>query len=165
MHSEFEASIWTNAEKEKPEYNVSVIVFIPEEDEHMTSGMWDISNKWVLLDEYRVPTAQVTYWRPMVEKPSDRKYTPTFNHEENDTTDKVIRNIQKENQSLRSELQKQKELNAELVKCLSEAEECFSFMCQNMHFDDSIRNQPGAYDYPNKVRAMMESLIKKSKES
>jgi hypothetical protein len=155
MHSEFVGPIWTNAEKEKPEHNVSVLVFIPEEDEHITTGMWDISNKWVLLDEYRVPTAQVTYWRPMVEKPSDKKYTPTFNHNENDTTDKIIRNIQKENQSLRSELQKQKELNAELVAGLSKLTQRIRLMMINMGYNPE----------QDEFFVGIESLIKKSKES
>lgn len=45
-----------------PEHNVGVLVFIPDEDNHITSGMWDIDNKWVLLDEYRVPECEVTHW-------------------------------------------------------------------------------------------------------
>lgn len=45
-----------------PEHNLGVLVFIPGEDNHMTSGMWDIDNKWVLLDEYRVPEEEVTHW-------------------------------------------------------------------------------------------------------
>lgn len=68
---------WIKASKEKPEYNVSVLVFIPEEDNHATVGMWDISKQWVLLDEYRIPSSQVTYWKPMIELPEDRSYKPT----------------------------------------------------------------------------------------
>lgn len=49
----------------KPEYNVGVLVFIPGEDNHITSGMWDISNEWVLLDEYRTPEEEVTHWMPL----------------------------------------------------------------------------------------------------
>lgn len=60
--------VWKSA-KQKPEYNLGVLVFIPEEDSHITSGMWDISNKWVLLDEYRVPTCEVTHWAYMPEPP------------------------------------------------------------------------------------------------
>lgn len=69
---------WIKSSKRKPEYNVSVMVFIPEEDEHITAGMWDISNKWVLLDEYRVPLSDVTYWSEMIEKPKDKTYTPNY---------------------------------------------------------------------------------------
>lgn len=45
-----------------PPHNIGVLVLIPEEDYHVTSGMWDIDNKWVLLDEYRVPECEVTHW-------------------------------------------------------------------------------------------------------
>lgn len=55
---------WTPADT-KPEHNVGVLVFIPGEDNHITSGMWDISNKWVLLDEYRTPEEEVTHWMPL----------------------------------------------------------------------------------------------------
>jgi hypothetical protein len=55
---------WKPAEV-KPEHNVGVLVFIPGEDNHITSGMWDISNKWVLLDEYRTPEEEVTHWMPL----------------------------------------------------------------------------------------------------
>lgn len=55
---------WTPATT-KPEYNVGVLVFIPGEDNHITSGMWDISKKWVLLDEYRTPECEVTHWMPL----------------------------------------------------------------------------------------------------
>lgn len=61
---------WKDAEKEKPEYNIGVLVFIPEEDNHITSGMWDISKKWVLLDEYREPTCEVTHWMKMPPEPN-----------------------------------------------------------------------------------------------
>lgn len=54
-------AVWTTAET-KPEHNVGVLVFIPGEDNHITSGMWDIDNKWVLLDEYRTPEEEVTHW-------------------------------------------------------------------------------------------------------
>lgn len=43
----------------KPVHNVGVLVFIPDEDDHITSGMWDVSNKWVLLDEYRTPECEL----------------------------------------------------------------------------------------------------------
>jgi hypothetical protein len=54
-------AIWVKADQ-KPEHNVGVLVFIPGEDNHITSGMWDISNEWVLLDEYRTPDEEVTHW-------------------------------------------------------------------------------------------------------
>lgn len=60
---------WIDADVEKPKYNVGVLVFIPDEDNHITSGMWDISNKWVLLDEYRTPQCKVTHWRKLPADP------------------------------------------------------------------------------------------------
>ena len=63
---------WISAEI-KPEYNLGVLVFIPEEDFHITSGMWDISNEWVLLDEYRKPECVVTHWMPMPDIPKEYK--------------------------------------------------------------------------------------------
>jgi len=60
---------WIDADKEKPEHNVGVLVFIPDEDNHITSGMWDISDKWVLLDEYRKPDCKVTHWMKMPPDP------------------------------------------------------------------------------------------------
>jgi hypothetical protein len=72
----FEAE-WTKASEVKPRMNTAVEVFIPEEDNHITVGMWDVSEKWVLLDEYRVPQSEVTYWRWLREEPEDKSYTPT----------------------------------------------------------------------------------------
>ncbi len=61
---------WKSVEKDgHPEHNLGVLVFIPEEDNHITSGMWDIDNKWVLLDEYRVPECPVTHWTKLPNKP------------------------------------------------------------------------------------------------
>jgi hypothetical protein len=60
---------WNSAEI-KPPHNVGVLVFIPDEDNHITSGMWDISNKWVLLDEYRTPECEVTHWMPLPNPPA-----------------------------------------------------------------------------------------------
>ncbi len=57
-------AVWVKADT-KPEHNVGVLVFIPSEDNHITSGMWDISNEWVLLDEYRTPEEEVTHWMPL----------------------------------------------------------------------------------------------------
>jgi hypothetical protein len=59
-----EGAGWVKADT-KPEHNVGVLVFIPGEDNHITSGMWDISNEWVLLDEYRTPEEEVTHWMPL----------------------------------------------------------------------------------------------------
>lgn len=87
---------WIRSSDKLPEYNVSVLVYIPEEDHHITTGMWDISKKWVLLDEYRVPISEVTYWRQMVERPSDDSYTPTTRTEEQDNTGLIIRALQKQ---------------------------------------------------------------------
>lgn len=54
-----------------PPKNLGVLVFIPDEDNHITAGMWDVDNKWVLLDEYRVPECKVTHWMPMPTKPTN----------------------------------------------------------------------------------------------
>jgi hypothetical protein len=86
---------WVNSKQRKPEYNVSVLVFIPEEDDHITTGMWDISNKWVLLDEYRVPKSEVTYWHEMIEPPKDKLYHPAMVGQEAETMSDTIRNLQK----------------------------------------------------------------------
>lgn len=59
---------WVKADT-KPKHNVGVLVFIPGEDNHITSGMWDVSNEWVLLDEYRTPEEEVTHWMPLPEFP------------------------------------------------------------------------------------------------
>lgn len=66
---------WISAEI-KPPMNWGVLVYIPEEDSHITSGMWDVSKKWVLLDEYRVPESEVTHWTILPDAPeSDGKKT------------------------------------------------------------------------------------------
>lgn len=88
---------WTSSEFKLPPENLGVLVFIPEEDNHITAGMWDVSKKWVLLDEYRIPTAQVTYWREVPKPPKDRSYTKTFKEE---SPDDLVRRLQKENAEL-----------------------------------------------------------------
>jgi hypothetical protein len=96
---------WISTKKRLPDYNVSVLVFIPEEDDHCTTGMYDVSEKWVLLDEYRIPKSDVTYWREMVDLPKDRTYTPSAHRpEEDDTMSAQIRTLQKENHELRTKL-------------------------------------------------------------
>ncbi len=65
------AQQWISVEDRMPEPLTGVIVFIPEEDFHITSGMWDISQKWVLLDEYRTPECKVTYWMPEPDIPKE----------------------------------------------------------------------------------------------
>lgn len=62
---------WNEVKYIKPPYNKGVLVFIPDEDNHITAGMWDISNKWVLLDEYRKPECEVTHWVKMPEYPKN----------------------------------------------------------------------------------------------
>ena len=65
---------WVKVEDGLPEINVAVLVYIPEEDDHVTTGMWDTSNsegKWVLLDEYRVPDCPVTHWMKHPPLPRD----------------------------------------------------------------------------------------------
>lgn len=65
---------WKSVEKDGyPEKNVGVLVFIPDEDNHITSGMWDVSEKWVLLDEYRKPECEVTHWMPLPPIPKNIK--------------------------------------------------------------------------------------------
>ena len=64
---------WIKSSEQMPEYNKGVLVFIPDEDFHITSGMWDIDNKWVLLDEYRVPECEVTHWMEMPDIPEEYK--------------------------------------------------------------------------------------------
>lgn len=92
---------WINSKERKPECNVSVLVFIPEEDDHITTGMWDISNKWVLLDEYRVPVSDVTYWHPMIAAPEDKSFHPSTRlPEESDTITYKTRELQKRNLKL-----------------------------------------------------------------
>lgn len=54
-----------------PDENRGVLVFIPDEDNHITAGMWDVSKKWVLLDEYREPTVPVTHWMDMPDYPKE----------------------------------------------------------------------------------------------
>jgi hypothetical protein len=64
---------WINADDEMPEPLIGVLVYIPDEDDHMTAGMWDKGDgegKWVLLDEYRVPDCRVTHWMPLPDLPS-----------------------------------------------------------------------------------------------
>lgn len=101
---------WISSKEQLPEYNVSVLVFIPEEDDHITTGMWDISNKWVLLDEYRVPKSQVTYWRKMVAAPADKAYIKSpYRPTEEDTMSFQIRELQKSKFVLESEVRELKQ--------------------------------------------------------
>jgi hypothetical protein len=87
---------WIKASEQLPPENVGVLVFIPEEDNHCTTGMWDVSQKWVLLDEYRVPISDVTYWAEMVDLPDDKTYTPSNRRpEDDDTMSYQIRSLQK----------------------------------------------------------------------
>lgn len=97
---------WISTKERLPEHNVSVLVFIPEEDDHCTTGMYDISGKWVLLDEYRVPKSQVTYWRKMVDLPEDKGYERQrhFTSEEEETVTYQMRELQKENFELKRRL-------------------------------------------------------------
>lgn len=61
---------WILTKDRMPDHNVAVLVFIPEEDDHITSGMWDISNEWTLLDDYRSTKGEVTHWMPLPNIPS-----------------------------------------------------------------------------------------------
>lgn len=103
---------WIKSSRRKPEQNVGVLVFIPEEDNHVTTGMWDVSNKWVLLDEYRIPKSEVTYWRPIdYVLPNDKTYKKSF--ESSDELGKMsdeLRRLQKENYELKAYIDKFKTL-------------------------------------------------------
>jgi hypothetical protein len=87
---------WIKASEQKPDENKAVEVFIPEEDNHVTVGMWDVSKKWVLLDEYRVPVSEVTYWRYLRPEPDDKTYTPTERTLDDETMSRTIRVLQKQ---------------------------------------------------------------------
>jgi hypothetical protein len=99
---------WIKSADTLPDYNVAVLVFIPQEDNHITVGMYDISNKWVLLDEYRLPDSQVTYWAPMIAEPDDKTYEPVETNEEKDSMSGQIRLLQIENYSLKESNTNQK---------------------------------------------------------
>lgn len=103
MSEENKHTYWISSKDRLPKYNVSVLVYIPEEDNHVTTGMWDISNKWVLLDEYRVPHTEVTYWREIdFNLPEDNSYTPsTKRNSEEETTTYIIRELKKSNYYLK----------------------------------------------------------------
>lgn len=60
---------WISVKDRLPDVNMGVLVFIPDEDNHITSGMWDVGKEWVLLDEYRVPECEVTHWLPLPKPP------------------------------------------------------------------------------------------------
>lgn len=77
MREALEINPWVSVDDKMPEHNLGVLVFIPSEDDHITSGMWDIDNKWVLLDEYRtvgegegMEDCRVTHWMKMPFKPN-----------------------------------------------------------------------------------------------
>lgn len=97
---------WIKSSDRLPDFNVGVLCFIPEEDGHITTGMWDVSRKWVLLDEYRIPKSEVTYWSEMVEKPKDQSYTKQDRSEEDILMSGQIRNLQKENFDLKTAIRK-----------------------------------------------------------
>ena len=100
---------WISVRERLPETNISVLVFIPEEDEHITTGMWDVSKKWVLLDEYRIPQSEVTYWQPMIMKPIDTSYTRCKYIEK--SPDEMLRHSQKRILELESKINKLKVLS------------------------------------------------------
>lgn len=105
-----EAAVWVKADT-KPEHNVGVLVFIPGEDNHITSGVWDISNKWVLLDEYRTPEEEVTHWMPLPAFPEGY----TWNEIPDDLVD-ALKKVAKE------ELAAKQPLNPELLQVIRDAE-------------------------------------------
>lgn len=95
---------WIKSSDRMPEFNIGVLVFIPEEDHHITAGMWDVSKKWILLDEYRIPQSEVTYWMPMPNEPIDKTYKKSDRVER--TTTEIIRELHKENFLLKQQLAK-----------------------------------------------------------
>lgn len=114
---------WIKSSEQLPEFNVSVLCFIPEEDNHITTGMWDVSNKWVLLDEYRVPNSQITYWMPMpVIKPEDLSFEKKFDSDDRlNNTSNLIRNLQYKNFLLEKSLKKANEFKKYVHDRLDEA--------------------------------------------
>jgi hypothetical protein len=121
IHTRLKGSGWVSSRERLPECNISVLVFIPEEDHHVTTGMWDISKKWVLLDEYRVPKSEVTYWRPMVDVPTDDEYTPGPTREpEGETTTYLLRALQMQVFDYSKELTAKDERIVELERVLHE---------------------------------------------
>lgn len=67
-----QGEVWKSIDKDGyPEYNRGVLVCIPGEDYHVTSGMWDVSNKWVLLDDYRKPDCEITHYMPLPALPKE----------------------------------------------------------------------------------------------
>lgn len=103
---------WIKSSEQMPEYNVGVLVFIPEEDNHITAGMWDVSQKWVLLDEYRIPRSEVTYWMPIPQEPEDKSYDPfTSDPDEFDLATEKISKLQKDNYNLNA-------VKIDLLQCL-----------------------------------------------
>lgn len=98
---------WVKSSRHKPQENVGVLVFIPEEDNHVTTGMWDVSKKWVLLDDYRVPKSEVTYWRPIdYQLPNDKTYKKCRVDLEEETISKTIRDLQKRVFELETQIKK-----------------------------------------------------------
>lgn len=95
---------WIKCSERMPERNISVLVFIPEEDYHVTSGMWDVSHKWVLLDEYRVPQSEVTHWMPIPTRPLDTSYVPCKYVER--SPDELLRIAQKRSFDLETAIRK-----------------------------------------------------------
>jgi len=69
---------WYCARTSKPKHNVGVFILIPAEDNHITSGMYDISEDWVILDDYRVSSHEVRAWRYLPELPSDKEFLTYF---------------------------------------------------------------------------------------
>lgn len=106
MTNKTRAIRWIKSSEELPPENVGVLVFIPEEDNHCTTGMWDVSKKWVLLDEYRVPKSEVTYWAEMVELPEDTNYNPVDRIEEEEMITYKLRALQKQVFELETALRK-----------------------------------------------------------
>jgi hypothetical protein len=140
---------WIKSSDRMPEYNVSVMVFIPEEDNHITSGMWDISNKWVLLDEYRVPLSEVTYWAEMLPEPDDKTYKPLRVKDkdgirEEDTITYQMRELNKQVFDLTKEVERLKGLVKQLQDNTYEASQTIEEakdLLNHFVFGDNMRHE------------------------
>lgn len=166
---EIEKPDWTKSSDELPEFNVGVFVYIPEEDNHITSGMWDISKKWVLLDEYRIPKSEVTYWRPMFEKPKDGTYTPTDHTDEEDGMSHLIRKLQIDNFTLQKEvesLKAERDFNKENYEGLSGyLKDLTKINVDNMLFPDASNDDARARKGIKKGESFMTYMVKRYHQS
>ena len=156
---------WIKTSDQLPSYNKGVIVFIPEEDNHITAGMYDISNKWILLDEYRQPQSQVTHWREMPSEPEDKSYEKSFVHtDELETMSGIIRTLNKKvfdgDQALSSAL---KEI-AKLTSWKNEMLQLWNKLDAYIETRKDIRLGESKVDFAIKIMKERDELHAKIKE-